>query len=64
MIYLLDLFFYNYGKVDVTMEIRTAAEKQQWRLKLVAWLHNNNTNFCVLPYIRGLYDLFLIFLCF
>lgn len=33
MLYLLGLFFHHYGKVDVTMEIRTAAEKQQWRVE-------------------------------
>lgn len=33
MRYLLGLCLYHYGKVDVTMEIRPAAEKQQWTVE-------------------------------
>lgn len=31
--YLLGLYLYHYGKVDVTMEICAAAEKQQWTVE-------------------------------
>lgn len=33
MRYLLGIYRYHYGKVDVTMEICAAAEKQQWTVE-------------------------------
>lgn len=44
------LCLYHYGKVDVTMEIRVAAGKQQWTLEAGSMLGDNSTNRRFNPY--------------
>lgn len=56
MRYLLGLYFHHYGKVDVTMEICAAAEKQQWTVEAGSMAEQTS--------ILGFSFLFWFFLCF
>lgn len=60
----LGLYLYHYGKVDVTMEIHVAAEKQQWTVEAGSMLDDNSTNRSVLISILGFSYPFFLYLLF